>query len=353
MGGANYNVYNFEDESPGMVFRAGCGSNNSTINFISGSYQSAVPNAGPYAGYAGVSSCSVTMIGTQFLNGDPTSTTPAKIKGVCYGTGAAPCTMTVISCWFQYATSGTPIFFDGSNNPMDSWFDNNGGNPIYQTGTVKNMTLIALNNMGGTGGAITFLDNILPNTRNQEQSVSSSYFGQQNEPDGAHRNKAIFNKSISGAKSWASVSLPYNLWTSPGTTVDWQTFLFPAKTKITGIYLDVTQGFTSNGNATGCCTIQVGTFNQQTGVPPIGGSDIILNTSVSTIKTVGLADTDLGTNMKQANLVQGGYMIWGNNVALSVRLGVSSGNIGVGFTSTNLTQGNVDIYIQTERMTAP
>jgi hypothetical protein len=59
-GGANFNIYNFEDESFAMLFRATCGSNDSIINFFSGSYQSSPPTGGPNVGQAGSSGCSTT-----------------------------------------------------------------------------------------------------------------------------------------------------------------------------------------------------------------------------------------------------------------------------------------------------
>jgi hypothetical protein len=111
MGGANYNVYNFEDESPGMMFRATCGANDTTINFYSGSYQSAVPDAGQYPGFVGYSGCSVTMIGTQIFNGDPYSTSPGKFAVVGYSDNNSQ-SFTAIGCWFQYAKPGIPIMFD-------------------------------------------------------------------------------------------------------------------------------------------------------------------------------------------------------------------------------------------------
>ncbi len=333
LGPATFNIYDFEDESFAMLFRATCGTSPSTINVFGGSYESRPPTGGANSGLAINSACNVGLYGTQLFNAGSNSV-PVGIRGVSYNDMNSFIALTVIGSWFQNAQNGVPFIFDGSGNDMVGWFSNTGSSAAFQV-EVKNMTLVMLNNYGGQAGALTTLNNILPNARNMEQSPASSFFGQQG--DGTI-NKAIFGPSISGAKNWARASLPYTKWTRAGATVDWQLFTLPPKTKLTAIYLDVTVGFTG---APCACTMRAGTS--------AGATDLIVSSSVAAPVTLGTTSGQLGTLM--ASPVQGGWMTWAGS-DLFLRLDGAGGNIGNG-TTTLLSTGNVDIYIQTERVTGP
>jgi hypothetical protein len=139
------------------------------------------------------------------------------------------------------------------------------------------------------------------------------------------------------AKNWTIVPLPNTRWIASSATIDLNIFSLPAKTKLTGIYLDVVQGF---AGVTGCCTMQVGTTS--------GGNDLILSSSVSAVATWGLTNTELvGGKMDRANLVQGGFMSWaGTNIFVRLAATANIGNT----TATLLTAGNANIYFQTERL---
>ena len=123
-------------------------------------------------------------------------------------------------------------------------------------------------------------------------------------------------------------------------TADCTIATLPAKTKLIGVYADVTAGFTCSGTCTGTKTIGAG--------KTAGGVEIFAaGLNVAATGQLGLSDADLGTGMTRAAAIQGGYLnSWSATTPVIVRFTSGTGNWGDGAV-TYVNAGSVTFYLDT------
>lgn len=134
----------------------------------------------------------------------------------------------------------------------------------------------------------------------------------------------------------SSVTLPAAAFTAAAATMDMTTFIVPAKTRIVGIYADVTTQFLGSGWS--AATLSVG--------KTIGGAQYLLAFDCYTAAVIkGLADADLGAAISRANDVQGGDLpSWTGQTNINLRLTVTGGLV------NGITQGSVTLYLVTQKL---
>ncbi|MCR4340645.1 MAG: hypothetical protein NUW01_12260, partial [Gemmatimonadaceae bacterium] len=113
-----------------------------------------------------------------------------------------------------------------------------------------------------------------------------------------------------------------------------------AKTKLIGVYADVTAAFTCSGTCTGTKTIGAGVS--------AGGVEILAaGLNVAATGQLGLLDADLGTGMTRAAQIQGGYLnSWPSTTPVIVRFTSGTGNWGDA-AATYVNAGSITFYLDT------
>ena len=126
-------------------------------------------------------------------------------------------------------------------------------------------------------------------------------------------------------------------------TADCTIATLPAKTKLLGVYADVTAAFTCSGTCTGTKTIGAGIS--------AGGVEILAaGLNVAATGQLGDADAELGSGMTRAAAIQGGYLpSWSGTSAVSVRFTSGTGNWGDG-ALTFVNAGSITFYLTTEAL---
>ena len=125
-------------------------------------------------------------------------------------------------------------------------------------------------------------------------------------------------------------------------TADITIATLPAKTRLVGVYADLTTTFA----CTATCT--TATLSMTVGTAA-GGNQILASFDVDAATAVfGDADAELGAAVNAAGRVQDAYIAsWSSTQILTARLTSGTGNIGDGSTS-NLSQGTIVFYLVTE-----
>lgn len=130
------------------------------------------------------------------------------------------------------------------------------------------------------------------------------------------------------------VTVDYTAFAAAATTGDKAICVLPAKTRLLGIYGDVTTKFV--GGAITAATLGLGIS--------AGGVEVLAASDVFTAAvTLGLTDAQLGTAMTRAAAIQGGYVpSFTATTTLTARITTTTAN------TNALTQGSVTFYLITE-----
>lgn len=135
-------------------------------------------------------------------------------------------------------------------------------------------------------------------------------------------------------------TVTYAQFIAAAVNADWTIATLPAKTRLIGVYADVTATFVCASVCTnGTLSATVGTS--------AGGSDVLASFDVDAATALfGDADTELGTGLTRAAAIQGGLLSWAGTI-VTMRLTSGTGNLGSG-AATNLNAGSVTFYLITE-----
>lgn len=221
--------------------------------------------------------------------------------------------------WYENASENAPIY-DGSNQLVTSstTFSGSARCPVKSFG-----------DLGGTAGALVSL-----------KAVSM---------DGASGLARLPHFSGNTVSTYPyegllsvgvnKVTINYTDLVAAATLNRLQTHVIPARTKITNVVADVTTAFAG----------LAGTIAMMVGDGTVDEHEYINSFDIKTvIITKGLADADLGSRLARATAVQGGWYYWTAGI-VRARFDSGAGNFGNG-TITNLSAGQVDVYITVERM---
>lgn len=140
------------------------------------------------------------------------------------------------------------------------------------------------------------------------------------------------------------ITLAKEAFVAADVTQDITIATLPAKTRLVGVYADVTQQFA----CTAVCT--TATLSMTAGTAA-GGNQILVSFDLDAAAAVfGDADAELGTSVNAAARVQDAYIAsWSATQIITVRFTSGTGNIGNG-SATNLSQGSVTFYLITEAL---
>lgn len=135
-------------------------------------------------------------------------------------------------------------------------------------------------------------------------------------------------------------TVTYAQFIAAAVTADWTIATLPAKTRLIGVYADVTQAFVC---ASVCTT---GTLSATVGTSA-GGSDVLASFDADAATALfGDADGELGTGLTRAAAIQGSLLSWAGTI-VTMRLTSGTGNLGSG-SATNLNAGSITFYLITE-----
>jgi hypothetical protein len=308
-----------ECEDSGAMFISGTSSNNpGAIVAINNAWQSAAGADDVVISCGGA----LTLIGNQFNNSRTGSSIPKiKVNDLGFGGNNFAHNVTSIGNFYQHAQDATGIFLDSSSNTFD--FSSQGINALA----------LRLTSIGDTGGATGAMRNIPPFVGCLSVLGSSAFINSQT--------SGLTNNAIGRvSQTYQKVTVPYTVLTAAALSQDVQLWDLSAKTKVVGIYADVTTAF---AGITGTITIQVG-MNSAT------WNDLLVNFDAQTaVITRGLADADLGAVITRAAAIQGGYVksFTGDN-PVKAKFQSAVGNFGVAGV-TSLTQGSVTFYLLIEK----
>ena len=140
------------------------------------------------------------------------------------------------------------------------------------------------------------------------------------------------------------VTVASTQFVTAGLTHDVTIATLPAKTRLVGVYADLTTTFA----CTATCT--TATLSMTVGTAA-GGTQVLASFDADSAAAVfGDADGELGASVNAAARVQDAYIAsWSAAQAISARLTSGTGNLGDG-SVTNLSQGSVTFYLITESM---
>ena len=143
------------------------------------------------------------------------------------------------------------------------------------------------------------------------------------------------------------VTVTSTQFVAAAVTADITIATLPAKTRLVGVYADLTTTFACTATCTtATLSITVGTA--------AGGAQILASFDADAVAAVfGDADGELGSAVNAAARVQDAYIpSWSATQIITARLTSGTGNIGTG-TATHLSQGSITFYLVTEVLPAP
>ena len=141
------------------------------------------------------------------------------------------------------------------------------------------------------------------------------------------------------------VTVDYTQFDAAATTHDLTIATLPAKTRLVGVYADLTTPFVC---AAVCTTA---TLSMTVGTSA-GGNEILASFDLDAAAAVfGDADAELGASVNAAGRVQDAYIAaWAATQIITLRGTSGTGNWGDGAGATNLNAGSVTFYLITEVM---
>ena len=138
-------------------------------------------------------------------------------------------------------------------------------------------------------------------------------------------------------RSVYKVTVDRTQFIAAAVTADVTIATLPAKTRLVGVYADLTTQFA----CTVTCTSS--TLSMTVGTAA-GGAQILASFDADAAAAVfGITDGQLGTAMTAAARVQNAYLSWAGTI-ISARLTSGTGNVGTG-AATNLSAGVVTFYL--------
>lgn len=151
------------------------------------------------------------------------------------------------------------------------------------------------------------------------------------------------NDPGSPRRSIYKMSVSYTAFTCAAVTCDLTLGTIPAKTRLMGIVVDLTQAFVCAGTCT------TSTLSMTVG-KTAGGAEWVASFDIdAAAATKGLADADMGTTMTRAAAINGGDMLsWTAATTAQVRVTSGTGNIG-NATVTNFNAGAFTVWLITEQ----
>jgi hypothetical protein len=138
------------------------------------------------------------------------------------------------------------------------------------------------------------------------------------------------------------ITVAYTHFVAAALTQDLTIATLPAKTRLVGVYADLTQQFAC---ATVCTS---GTLSMTVGTAA-GGTQILLSMDLDAATAVfGDTDGELGASVAAAARVQDAYLAsWSSTQIITLRASSGTGNLGTG-SATNLNAGSITFYLITE-----
>lgn len=138
------------------------------------------------------------------------------------------------------------------------------------------------------------------------------------------------------------VTVGYAAFITAGTTHDVTLATLPAKTRLVGIYADLTTTFACK------VTCTTGTLSMTAG-KSAGGNEYVVSFDADNAAAVfGDADVELGTSINAAGRIQDADLpSWSSTTTVQARMTSGTGNLGTG-TASNLSQGSITFYLITE-----
>lgn len=311
LGTAEFTVTGLETEDAGARMLIGqAGSTNiGSITLIGCSWEGSAPADDYIIKYA----ATLTMIGCRFDNTRTGASVP-KIQAATYFDPDSFASGNIVSIgnFFNNATDFTPIFYDGSGNPYN-----------YSQYPINNLFLPKLTSIGDYG-----------DTGNLQAMIGSlAVMG-----SGPTIDSLSAGISFDGVarvnRTMTALTLTFADFSTAATSLSLTILGLPKRTKITGIYADVTAAFTGVAG-----TVQLRAGTTASGVQLLVAADV-----KSAAVTLGLADADLGASITRAAAIQGGYIPnWTAATNIFCQLVSGSGNL------SGLTTGSVTFYVELER----
>ncbi len=315
-GASNIYIDNYESESNGQAMLIGSGGANAQgATIIQSTYQSGIPTDFYVIKWFG----NLTLINNTFFSqasSGPTFQVAPRIQNGGISNGSAstlvPSATTSIGNYFQWGDPNVPVFYDGSNNPID-----------YGDFSVASQSrLFQVNDYGDTGQYPQRIGDL---------SCISSAMSLQNVSPGVN----VVNSGLVSEVTH-SITIPYTAFQTGSTSKMLTLWSTPPRTKITGVIADVTAAF--GGTA--------GTLNMVVGDNVNATNEFLLTFDVKSAPiTRGLINADLGAALNSATIptLDGYCQGWVGGDQVTVTLSSSSGNL------SGLTVGSVTIYLTCKR----
>jgi hypothetical protein len=138
------------------------------------------------------------------------------------------------------------------------------------------------------------------------------------------------------------VTVAYTQFIAAAVTADLTIATLPAKTRLVGVYADLTTPFVC------AATCTTGTLSMTAGTAA-GGAQILDSFDIDAAAAVfGDTDAELGSSVDAAARVQDAFVAsWSATQVVTIRLTSGTGNVGTG-AATNFNAGSVTFYLITE-----
>lgn len=219
--------------------------------------------------------------------------------------------------YYQNATTFVPVW---SYGPINS---------TIVGASVAPVRVFSTGDKGGQAGSIVHLPTVYGD--NPQKFASLSYTS----ANWSTTRALPFSASVKGVSTVIQkYTIPYTYLVDASLTANFAFLDIQAGGKVVGVYANVTQAF----------VLGASTINLAIGYGGSSNEFILAKTVSGFTGPVGQADADLGTALARATAVQSGYINLSATTTVTARFTSSSGNLGNG-TASNVTAGNVDVYV--------
>ena len=322
-GASNIHVVSAETESSGQAFllgTAGTGGVGATLEQCS--YQSGIPADFYAINFSG----SLSLIGNVFLNGAGGGFTQGQVPRIkCSDisnfqpNSFISSGITSIGNSYANAGPGIPVFYDGSNNPMDT-----GQFPVNRKWTVQ-----SFNDYGDNG-------KLLPTVGFLNSTTASLINGLGGGPANYYTTGLSYPSMGALTEACSTVVIPYTFFQTAATSKSLTIFSLPPQSKITSVIADVTVPFTGTA----------GTLTLEVGDDIVALNNFILSFDAkSAAATKGLVNANLGAALNSATIptLDGYCQSWAGGEKIQITAISGSGNLSA------LTAGSVTVYVTSKR----
>ena len=316
-GASNLSIDNYESESSGNMMLSGTGGANAQgATLVQCTYQCGLPNDLYVINWGG----SLTLINNTFYNvasSGPSVGLPPRVKVNAISNFSplgpvSPSGITSIGNYWQFGGPAIPLFYDGSNNPI-----NHGDFSVS-----RKWQVFQINDYGDAGVYPSVVGAL---------AVESASLSLEDTTAGLVPNVLGGVSSVTN-----SFTLPFTAFQVAATSKFLTLFNTPPHTKITSVIADVTTPFTGTA----------GTFNLRVGDNLVAADNFILSFDAkSGAVTKGLANADLGAALNSATIpsLDGYCQSWAGGDQITITAISGSGNLSA------LTAGSVTVYVTSKR----